>query len=233
MPCIWKQHNKMKDYKYTPKSDLTGLVFGRLTVVSFDSLVNGIPKWLVQCRCGNQKSVHAGSLKSGATRSCGCLDAEVKTKHGLYGTPEYHTWEAIKARCHNPRDKGFHRYGGAGILVCDEWLHSFEAFFRDMGKRPSLSHSIDRIDNSLGYSKSNCRWATKREQANNRKTNRILELDGERMSITEWGRKLGISGITIRSRKLSGWSDRDALLTPVKSRSVASQNRVAKMRIVA
>jgi len=196
--------------------NLVGNKYGRLTVIGFDSIVNRASKWRVRCDCGGEKSVLAGSLKSGATKSCGCLDKEKKTKHGRYGTPEYHTWESIKARCHNPKDKCYPRYGGAGILVCDEWLHSFEAFFRDMGEKPSLKHSIDRMNNEKGYSSDNCRWATKREQANNRKNNKPLTFNGISKPIREWAEDFGISHITLRGRLSRGLSAYDALHSPIK-----------------
>ena len=104
----------------------------------------------------------------------------------------------MRQRCHNPKNKKYHLYGGRGITVCDEWKESFEAFYRDMGPRPSPEHSIDRRDNNKGYSKENCRWATLVEQANNRRDNLYFDFDGDRKTLTEWCREFGLNYNRIR-----------------------------------
>jgi hypothetical protein len=115
-------------------------------------------------------------------------------------------------RCTKPSHHAFHRYGGRGIQVCDRW-GSFESFLEDMGPRPSLDHSIDRIDNDGDYEPSNCRWATRKEQANNTASNVVIEFNGARKTLGQWAKELGISGTGLRAR-LKKWPIAKALTTP-------------------
>lgn len=121
------------------------------------------------CDCGKESVAVISRVKSGSTRSCGCLRDEVaaenSTKHGMRRTETYGSWTAMIARCSNPKNEHFNRYGGRGITVCDRW-HDFVCFYEDMGKRPK-GKTLDRIDNNLGYFKENCRWATHSEQVRN------------------------------------------------------------------
>lgn len=117
----------------------------------------------------------------------------------------------MKARCGNPNDPEFHNYGARGIQVCERWRHSFEAFFADMGLRPSLAHTLDRIDNDGSYTPENCRWATKAEQRRNSRQARFLTLDAETLTIGEWSRRIGLSRTAIRQRLRLGWTLRRAL----------------------
>jgi hypothetical protein len=130
------------------------------------------------CDCGNTGTYILSNVKSGKTKSCGCLYKESRGKqgfcnisHGHTGTAEYICWKSIKARCYNKNRKDFYLYGGRGIVVCDRWINSYQNFFIDMGKKPSPEYSIDRIDVNGNYEPSNCRWATPTEQRlNQRKT---------------------------------------------------------------
>lgn len=131
--------------------------------------------------------------------------------HGLTQTTEHIIWSGMKARCNNPNDPQYHNYGGRGILVCQEWQHDFLAFLRDMGRRPSMTHTLDRIDNNAGYSKANCRWATVAEQSRSRRTSRLLTHNGKTMTTAEWGREIGLSDVAIRQRLRLGWSVSQAL----------------------
>ena len=126
--------------------------------------------------------------------------------HRKSRTPEYRVWCSMKARCNDPKHKAYKRYGGRGLAVCDQWLYSFENFLADMGKRPSPEHSLDRIDNDLGYSPNNCRWATRLEQANNQSTNRRITFNGKTQTVTEWAREMGLTEGMLRSRLDLGWS---------------------------
>lgn len=167
-----------------------GAVFGRLTVVKrVENSRAGKARWLCFCACGTQTAVIAGSLRSGNTSSCGCLNREQSrvrsTKHGHGGayktgigrSPEYSVWSSMVQRCVNPKVRNWANYGGRGITVCAEWLASFAAFYTALGPRPSPKHTIERIDNDAGYKPDNCCWATWREQANNRRPRRRVNED--------------------------------------------------------
>ena len=164
--------------------------------------------WLCLCDCGTFVSVEVGSLRRGRSRSCGCLQREVVAvaarKHGMANSVEYQAWKGMKRRVTNPRFKNFKYYGGRGITICPEWLHSFETFYRDMGSCPP-SHTLDRTDNNQGYSKANCRWTTMDVQVENRRTTRRVVLNGEFVTIRKASEATGLKFPTIASRLRSGW----------------------------
>lgn len=158
--------------------DLTGQTFGRLTVTGLNGFRGSWSYWDTRCDCGNTKVAKGALLVQGQTRSCGCLASETTAarnkaniKHGASYTSEYRTWCGMKDRCMNPKNPKFAIYGGRGIKVCDRWLHSFEAFLADMGRKSSADLSLDRYPNGDGnYEPGNCRWATDSQQNSNRRT---------------------------------------------------------------
>jgi len=131
------------------------------------------------------------------------------TKHAEYGV-----WMGMIGRCENPKAKAYPDYGGRGIRVCSQWRDSFERFLSDVGARPSPNHSIDRVDNDGHYEPGNCRWATKAEQQNNRRTNRKVTVQGETMNLWQALRRFDVCDATFRQRTQRGWTDEAALLTP-------------------
>jgi hypothetical protein len=140
--------------------------------------------WLCRCDCGNLKVIHSSALKAGLTRSCGCFHDEYYRKHGHNGlkgqSPTYKSWDNMISRCTRPSHGSYPAYGGSGITVCHRWC-TFANFLADMGERPSLHHSIDRINGSKGYEPGNCRWATRIEQARNScKVKPVIRSDGKR-----------------------------------------------------
>lgn len=139
-------------------------------------------------------------------------------KHGKNGTPEHTTWSAMRQRCYDPKKDNYSHYGGRGITVCDEWRADFARFFADMGPRPSMAHTLNRIDNGGPYAPHNCRWSTKQEQANNRRSSRYLTLNGEQKTIAEWSRVVGIHQDRIWNRiHQLRWSVADAITKPLQN----------------
>ena len=120
--------------------------------------------------------------------------------HGLHDTPEFRVWANIKQRCLNPNNPGYKDYGGRGITICDKWIDSFEAFYQDVGPKPSPNHSIERNDVNGHYEPGNCRWATMDEQANNKRTNVYHSYQGELLTEAQLARKVGLSQNTLRGR---------------------------------
>lgn len=170
--------------------ELTGKKFGRLTVIKRVEKNNSVVVWNCRCTCGNTKEVRAGNLKSGGVKSCGCLLKDIhksesfsksNSKHGLYNHPLYHTWSAMVYRCYNAKSPDYKNYGGRGIGVCDEWIDSPKKYIEDIekniGRKPTLQHTLDRIDNNGNYEITNLRWATKSEQSVNqrKKINQLKE----------------------------------------------------------
>lgn len=206
-----------------------GARFGRWAVVGpAEPKIYGsksLPTWQCVCDCGTERAVTAFSLRQGSSSSCGCLNRErsraVHTKHGgSASAPEYDVWQAMLARCRNPQNPRFAKYGGRGIKVCDSWL-DYGAFIADMGPRPTLAHSLDRIDNDGGYEPGNCRWATPHQQMTNRSVTRMVEIEGQSVPLATLAKLCGIPANTLRFRILKGWPLVDAMTKPVRAKARA------------
>lgn len=211
--------------------DISGQVFGRLTILGpCGYTTEGQAKWTCRCQCGKVAEIRGARLRNGGTKSCGCLSVEKviarSTKHNLAHRgeviPEYRVWNTMKLRCNNPNIEEYPRYGGRGIVVCERWSESFAAFIEDIGRRPSSRHSIDRINTNGNYEPGNCRWALPSVQQNNRRDNRFITHQGKTRTMAEWARDLGMHVETLFGRLKRGWSEVDALTTPVRPRTTPS-----------
>lgn len=192
--------------------------FGRLTVIAEaphgrNKLGHRVRQVLCRCDCGVEKIKEPRYLRAGYAKSCGCLPKELTAKrsrtHGATAGrqihPLYSGWLKMRSRCRNPNDPHYEYYGGRGITICDRWFDHFMCFVEDMGPKPSPEYTVDRIDNSRGYSPDNCRWADKLTQAQNTRHNHILTVRGERMVLAEVARRAGVRESVIRQRIQRGW----------------------------
>jgi len=197
--------------------DVMGCLFDRSLVTAEAGKRGRHRQVLCLCACGNTKTVLVCNLRSGYTTSCGCAQKEATRKanatHLLTHSSEYIAWVNMKARCHNTEREDYNNYGGRGILVCQKWLDSFEAFFADMGPRPP-GKSLDRKDVNGNYTPDNCQWATLIEQANNTRANRYVEIDGVTRSLKQWCDERGLSYKAIHQRIRRGATPIEALTKP-------------------
>lgn len=198
----------------------TNQVFGRLSVISNSGRSqHGENLWKCRCTCGAiVEAILGSSLRRGKTKSCGCLMREEGSKrqhkHGMYGTSTYRSWAMMVQRTTNKNLPDWKDYGGRGITLYEPWK-DFSIFLKDMGEKPTESHSIERKNNNKGYSPDNCKWATDGEQRRNKRINHNLTLDGRTMCIEDWSTELNISSNTLRSRLTRGWSTEKTLKTPL------------------
>lgn len=198
--------------------DLTGQRFGRLTVVERAAQTNdGKATWVCVCDCGNRCVVIGALLRNKHTRSCGCLEKEVKKegtnkKHGKCYTRLHGIWRGMKKRCYCSNAENYKHYGGRGITICDEWLHDFQAFWDwSMANGYADNLSIDRINGDGNYEPSNCRWVTQREQTNNLRTNHYITFRGETFTLAQWREKQGVTKGLYDNRVKRGWTPEEAL----------------------
>lgn len=206
--------------------DLTGRTFGRLKVIRFDHKNPRYQSyWLCQCSCGNRKTIRIDALVEGRTTSCGCFNREVAAKrgkkslykHGGYGTSLYKRWIGMRNRCNDPNAAAWRLYGGRGIRVCDEWNESFESFrewaiangYREDAKKGECT--IDRIDPNGNYEPSNCRWISIFEQQSNKRNNRFVEFRGNRYTLAQLARKVGMNATTLSEKLNRGMSVEEAV----------------------
>jgi hypothetical protein len=200
--------------------DLTGATFGNWTVLGPGGVHRKQRHWKCRCVCGTEREVAAYPLTKGDSTSCGCIgNAKTAARnliHGLRHLPEYAVWNTMIQRCHNPNASQFPDYGARGIAVCDRWRESFEAFYADMGQRPTSRHTIERKDNNDGYHPGNCVWETRAKQARNKRNLRLFTFNGETHCIAEWAEIIGIPAKTLNLRLMRRkWSVEKALTTPL------------------
>jgi hypothetical protein len=198
--------------------DISGLRFHWLSVVEFSHISKSRSAfWLCLCDCGKQSIVSGSALRSGSTKSCGCLRIKRKAnfRHGFAAkgseAPEYRIWRGIKTRTTNRRRDDYRYYGGRGIKMCPEWFNSFPDFLRDVGERPSPDHTIERKNNSGDYCATNCVWATRMEQGSNSGKNKRILRDELSLTYSQWERKLGLKPSSISCRIYRGASPEEAL----------------------
>jgi hypothetical protein len=178
---VLKTKPRAEPHPHDPRfKNLTGQVFGRLTVLYYTGKAKRKAQWQCTCDCGTEVTVSLCHLTSGHTRSCGCLNQETRTTHGLAYSEEYKIWHGMVSRCQAKTGYTAGRYAGRGITVAVEWKKSFATFYKDMGPRPTPKHTIERVDNTKGYCKENCQWDTRMRQALNREpqSNNISGVSG-------------------------------------------------------
>ena len=204
--------------------DLTGQRFGRLTALYRDDFIKKDGKketaYICRCDCGQTKKILAYNLKSGHTVSCGCQSLENRTKarttHHKTNTRLYRIWRGMKTRCENQNDYHYEFYGKRCIKVCDEW-QKFEPFYDwAMNNGYTESLTLDRIDNNGNYEPNNCRWATVKEQCNNRRTSRFIAHNNVSHTLAEWANIANMKPETLAYRINNGWPMDEALNTPVR-----------------
>ncbi len=200
--------------------NLTGLKFGRLTVIELaENATHGQPRrWKCLCECGKISIVATTELTRGKTKSCGCLNVDKLFKHGMKNTSIYHRWKDIKQRCFNPNCKSYPNYGGRGITICDEWKNDFLAFYNYVSMLEHFGeegYTLDRIDNNGNYEPSNLRWTDRKTQRINQRRTIFVEYNGEKMCLKYAAEKSGISKNVLLHRYKRG--DRgERLFRPVK-----------------
>lgn len=221
--------------RHREHQDLTGKRFSRLVVIRELPYRNkyGNIQWLCKCDCGNEIAASTSELNGGYRKTCGCSRPKLYAKNKRL----YNVWRGMRTRCENPNSNRYHRYGGRGIKVCDEW-HSFSAFLdwsMNNGYDPNAKRgqcTIDRIDLDGDYSPENCRWVDNATQSLQTSTNHYVEIDGELMCISEAARKKGISIHTVRSRLKYGWRIEDALSIPPSRSANNKWNSFKRLNLV-
>lgn len=212
---VFQKHPTIHNFK-----DISGAKFGKLVVLGYAGHnTSGRASWYCECECKRVVAVWALSLSNGNTSSCGCALSGNRLKHGhaLSGKPRsatYYTWANMLTRCFNPKSEDYRNYGGRGITVCSEWRLDFRSFLGYMGDKPR-GMTIERIDNDGNYQPGNVRWATKKEQANNTRSNRWITCNGKTKNISQWAKDMNVDVALLHNRIHKGWSDERTVTTPI------------------
>lgn len=205
--------------------DLTGMKFGRWTVIEFVERKDKNYYWKCKCDCGTIKIVQ--NPKSSKSRSCGCLAKELNTKHGLDGNKLYHVFNTMRFRCYNEKCKSYKYYGERGITICDEWMDDVRAFINwanSNGYKNGLT--IERIDVNGNYCPENCKWINAKEQAINKTDNTWLEFNGETKTLCQWADEFEMNRSTLCIRIYNQkWSIEDALTKPIRKQGQTTISR--------
>jgi hypothetical protein len=207
-----KTHNLAKYNRL----NMEGMRYGRVVAIrECGKSSSGDLKWLFKCDCENEFIANGYHVRTGKVISCQKCSAErvrkASIKHGESNSPEFSIWTGIKSRCYNKSTKAYKNYGGRGITICNRWLESFDNFLSDMGRKPSAKHSIERINNDGNYEPNNCRWVTIEKQANNKRNNRKLTINGITKNMAEWAREHNLSSSAIIFRLRKGLSGEDLI----------------------
>lgn len=204
--------------------NIVGQKFKRFTVLRKVVVIKGNSHYECQCECGNKIVISRHNLIYCENYACGCYFKEVagswSATHRKTGSPEYVSWSSMRRRCLNSKDDAYPNYGGRGIKICPRWS-DFQNFLEDMGMRPTMNHSLERINNEKGYSPSNCKWALSIEQTQNRRNTRRLTAFGKTLTLTEWERLTGIYSGTIHTRVKKGMAPEEALTLTTKRGNVS------------
>jgi hypothetical protein len=213
-----------------PKKDLIGSTFGRWTVIEEDGRdKRGSVMWKCRCSCGTERPVLGANLTRGLSTSCGCYSRELTAArsrtHGQIHTRLYKSWADMITRATCPNNSEYHNYGGRGITVHPQWLASFEAFARDMGPTHRDGLTLERVDVDGPYSPENCTWATRREQARNKRNTVRIEFRGTVKPLIEWCELMGLKYQVVYYRiHRHGWSVERALTTGADPEALARLN---------
>lgn len=206
--------------KTTEDLTLIGKTFGKLKIVGREKYGKKL-RVVVQCFCGHQYSAQLGNIKINkwGCRSCMLRDkpTPINITHNKTSIPEYEVWRGMRQRCTNSKTRSFKSYGGRGIKVDPSW-NCFDQFYRDMGNRPSSKYSLERIDNNKNYSKQNCRWATHKDQARNKRNTTFIKINDIIMTKTDWCDWIGINGCTVNTRQIRGMPLNLAIFTPINKK---------------
>lgn len=191
-----------------------GLRFVRLEVIDPTPIKKNRNHYcLCQCDCGTKKIININEMRRGKVKSCGCLGAIGGAKtHGKTKTRIYRIWISMKSRCNSPKSGGYEYYGARGIKIHKKW-ETFEGFYEDMGDPPSPLHSLDRINNNGDYELSNCRWATPKQQSRNKRTSRLIEWEGQKLTLADWSERYNLNDSTVLCRLKRGWTLDQAFTT--------------------